>query len=40
MDQLIGLGVSQETIHLCVIGGDGKIAWQGKCLPTPEDIAG
>jgi transposase len=32
--------VSQEMTHLCVIGGDGKIVWQGKCLSTPEDIAG
>src|SRR5271154_4870348 len=40
MDQFVGLDVSQEMTHLCVIGGDGKIVWQGKCLSTPEDIAG
>jgi transposase len=40
MDQFVGLDVSQEMTHLCVIRGDGKIAWQGKCLSTPEDIAG
>jgi transposase len=40
MDQFVGLDVSQEMTHLCVIGGDGKIALQGKCLSTPEDIAG
>src|SRR5579863_4550256 len=40
MDQFVGLDVSQEMTHLCVIGGDGKTVWQGKCLSTPEDIAG
>jgi transposase len=40
MDRFVGLDVSQEMTHLCVIGADGKIAWQGKCLSTPENIAG
>lgn len=40
MDQFVGLDVSQEMTHLCVIGGDGKVVWQGKCPSTPEDIAG
>ncbi|MER9625700.1 IS110 family transposase [Mesorhizobium sp. M0222] len=40
MDQFVGLDVSQEMTHLCVIGNDGKLVWQGKCLSTPEDIAG
>ena len=40
MDLFVGLDVSQEMTRLCVIGGDGKIIWQGKCLSTPEDIAG
>jgi ABC-type uncharacterized transport system substrate-binding protein len=35
----VGLDVSQEMTHLCVIGGDAKIVWQGKCLSTPEAIA-
>ena len=39
MDQFVGLDVSQEMTHLCVIDGDGKAVWQGKCLSTPEDIA-
>jgi transposase len=39
MDQFVGLDVSQEMTHLCVINGDGKAVWQGKCLSTPEDIA-
>ena len=40
MDQFVGLDVSQAMTHLCVIGVDGKIVWQGKCISTPEDIAG
>lgn len=40
MEQFVGLDVSQELTHLCIIGGDGKIVWQGKCASTPEDIAG
>jgi transposase len=39
MDQFVGLDVSQEMTHLCVIGGDGKIVWQGKCLSAPEAVA-
>jgi transposase len=26
--------------HLCVIEGQGKTVWQGRCLSTPEAIAG
>jgi hypothetical protein len=44
MDQFVGLDVSQEMTHLCVIADDGKIVWQGKgvCrhpkpLPRPSD---
>lgn len=40
MDQFVGLDVSQQLTHLCVIGNDGKTVWQGKCPSTPEDIAG
>ena len=40
MDQFVGLDVSQAMTHLCVIDGAGKAVWQGKCLSTPEDIAG
>jgi transposase len=29
IDQFVGLDVSQEKTHICVIGGDGKIVWQG-----------
>lgn len=39
MDQFVGLDVSQKETHICVVNADGKIAWQGKCASTPEDIA-
>jgi hypothetical protein len=39
MEQFVGLDVSQELTHLCVIGNDGKTVWQGKCCSTPDDIA-
>jgi transposase len=39
MEQFVGLDVSQELTHLCIVGSDGKIVWQGKCASTPEDIA-
>jgi transposase len=39
MEQFVGLDVSQELTHLCVISSEGKIVWQGKCSSTPEDIA-
>ena len=34
MEQFVGLDVSQEMTHLCVIGGDGKIVWQGVSVDT------
>src|ERR1700733_783043 len=40
MQQFIGLDVSQDVTHVCIIDGDGKKSWQGKCESTPEAIAG
>jgi transposase len=40
MEHFVGLDVSQEVTHLCVIDGQGKTVWQGRCLSTPEAIAG
>lgn len=37
MEQFVGLDVSQDLTHLCVIGSDGKTVWQGKCNSTPDD---
>ena len=39
MEQYVGLDVSQQTTHLCVIGNDGKTVWRGQCASTPEAIA-
>jgi transposase len=39
MEQFVGLDVSQQMTHVCIIGSDGKTVWQGKCLSTPEAIA-
>ncbi len=32
MKQFVGLDASQDNTHVCVIGGDGKIVWQGTAL--------
>ncbi len=40
MEHFVGLDVSQEMTHLCAIDGQGKTVWQGRCLSTPEEIAG
>lgn len=39
MEHFVGLDVSQEVTHVCVLDGDGNIVWRGKCLSTPEAIA-
>jgi predicted NBD/HSP70 family sugar kinase len=39
MEQYVGLDVSQQTTHLCVIDKDGKTVWRGQCASTPEAIA-
>jgi transposase len=39
MEQYVGLDVSQQTTHLCVIDNDGKAVWRGQCVSTPEAIA-
>jgi transposase len=40
MEQFVGLDVSQDMTHVCVIDSNGKIVWQGTCLSTPEGISG
>lgn len=40
MEQFVGLDVSQDITHVCVIGSNGRIDWQGTCLSTPEGISG
>jgi hypothetical protein len=39
MEQFVGLDVSQEVTHLCVIDSDGRTVWQGKASSTPDAIA-
>ena len=39
MEQYVGLDVSQQTTHLCVIDNNGKAMWRGQCASTPEAIA-
>src|ERR1051326_797390 len=39
MDQFVGLDVSHHQTHICVIDSEGRIAWEGECLSTPEVIA-
>ncbi|MCA1444917.1 IS110 family transposase [Ensifer sp. IC4062] len=39
MEQFVGLDVSQDITHVCVIGSDSKIVWRGTCLSTPEGIS-
>ncbi len=39
MERYVGLDVSREQTAVCVVDGDGKTLWQGKCASTPEAIA-
>ena len=34
-----GLDVSDKTTHLCVVDGEGAIAWRGVCATDPDVIA-
>ena len=38
MKHYVGLDVSQEETHICVIDEHDQVAWQGKCETTPETI--
>ncbi|MBR0680947.1 IS110 family transposase [Roseomonas eburnea] len=35
----VGLDVSQEETEICVVDGDGRRVWRGKCPSRPEAIA-
>src|SRR5215203_4995497 len=39
MDHYVGLDVSLEQTSVCVVDGDGKTLWQGKCASNPEALA-
>lgn len=38
MEQYVGLDVSQDVTHICVVDRDGKKLWEGSCKSTPEAI--
>ena len=38
MEHYVGLDVSQDLTHVCVVDRDGKTLWQGDCASTPEAI--
>lgn len=38
MEQYVGLDVSQDLTHICVVDRDGQRIWQGECSSTPEAI--
>lgn len=38
MKQYVGLDVSQDLTHVCVVDHDGEILWEGDCDSTPEAI--
>ncbi len=40
MAEYVGFDVSMEETAVCVMDGDGRISWRGKCLSTPERMAG
>ena len=39
MEQFVGLDVSQQLTHICVVDREGGVVWRGTCLSTPEEIA-
>jgi transposase len=38
MEQFVGLDVSQQLTHVCVIDREGTVVWRGTCLSRPEEI--
>ena len=38
MEQYVGLDVSQDVTHVCVVDRDGNRIWQGDCDSTPDAI--
>jgi transposase len=39
MEQFVGLDVSQQVTHVCVVDQNGEAVWRGTCPSTPEEIA-
>jgi transposase len=38
MDHYVGLDVSLEQTSICVVDGNGKMLWEGKCASTPQTL--
>jgi transposase len=38
MEQFVGLDVSQQLTHACVIDREGTVVWRGTCHSRPEEI--
>jgi hypothetical protein len=38
MEHFVGLNVSQELTHLCVIDGQGKTVWQGRWARSASPV--
>ncbi len=36
MNQYVGLDVSQDETHICVVDRDGNKLWEGSCLDLPH----
>jgi transposase len=39
MEQFVGLDVSQQETHVCVVDRDGVALWRGTCASSPANIA-
>lgn len=39
METFVGLDVSQEVTHVCVVDAKGAIVWNGQCASTPTAMA-
>ena len=39
MNQYVGLDVSHDNTHICIVSGDGSTAWSGRCASNPKAIA-
>jgi transposase len=39
MQGYVGLDVSQQVTHVCVVDAEGRVNWRGRCASTPDAIA-
>jgi transposase len=38
MTKYVGLDVSQKTMVLCIVDGEGHRLWRGECISSPDQI--